>query len=616
MKSLRRSLLCLLACTLLPTLAGAAEAPPVEHKVDAEKKPWTSLDVRYAPRDFQFAVITDNTGGPRPGIFREAMEKAEMLQPAFIMSVGDLVDGYVDTEAELDAQWDEFMGYLEPLSMPFFFVPGNHDVGRPLWHQVYQKRVGPTYYYFLYQDVLFLCLDTNDGQNRNTGMSDAQLAWAKEVLEEHKDVRWTLVFQHKPLWFDNEAEWAREQPLFEGRKCTVFAGHIHEYVYEKKGNVEFVTMATTGGGSGMRGTALGEFDHLMWVTITDEGPKMAALELDGILPANFRDTALAQELMDFQRGTPIAAAPIIVEGGTFTAGATTLNVKNPSKTPLRFKALVEALDGILVTPSVIESIVEGGETLSVDLKLAADKGIELSKVQPVYLHWSGAYDQDNAPALKLNGQCRIMIDGMHSILPASGITVDGKLSDWASLPFEVRKPASIYTNEQAWKGANDATFKFATAYDDQYLYVAIECADDQVVPKGYKQYQEFALVYVNALLKPDAAKEEREKAFFSVAAGPGMSEYDMREFSDNAEAAPEGILRASTATDSTHSYEFAIPVAWLDTIQGGNWKNVQLNVAVNDHDPSDARLGVSVMFWRPQWESRNMYPQAGIFEKH
>ena len=45
------------------------------------------------------------------------MEKSELLQPAFIMSVGDLIDG-VDSEREgaaalLERQWTEFMTYLE-----------------------------------------------------------------------------------------------------------------------------------------------------------------------------------------------------------------------------------------------------------------------------------------------------------------------------------------------------------------------------------------------------------------------------------------------------------------------------------------------------------------------
>ena len=34
----------------------------------------------------------------------------------------------------------------------------------------------------------------------------------------------------------------------------------------------------------LRGNYFGEFDHITWVTMTDAGPSMANLRLDGILP--------------------------------------------------------------------------------------------------------------------------------------------------------------------------------------------------------------------------------------------------------------------------------------------------------------------------------------------
>ena len=34
----------------------------------------------------------------------------------------------------------------------------------------------------------------------------------------------------------------------------------------------------------MRGTSFGEFDHATWVTMTDKGPRLANLLIDGILP--------------------------------------------------------------------------------------------------------------------------------------------------------------------------------------------------------------------------------------------------------------------------------------------------------------------------------------------
>jgi len=48
-------------------------------------------------------------------------------------------------------------------------------------------------------------------------------------------------------------------------------------------------LATTGGGSRMRGVDFGEFDHATWVTMTENGPKIANLLIDGILPEDINN---------------------------------------------------------------------------------------------------------------------------------------------------------------------------------------------------------------------------------------------------------------------------------------------------------------------------------------
>ncbi|MCG7860655.1 hypothetical protein MD537_26985, partial [Flavihumibacter sediminis] len=70
----------------------------------------------------QFAILSDRTGGMVPGIFEDAVKKANQLQPQFIMSVGDLINGYSTDSILIDTQWKEFNQLLEPLSVPFFYV--------------------------------------------------------------------------------------------------------------------------------------------------------------------------------------------------------------------------------------------------------------------------------------------------------------------------------------------------------------------------------------------------------------------------------------------------------------------------------------------------------------
>jgi predicted phosphodiesterase len=591
------------------------QAPAIEHELTGDRLPWTSDKPRFAPKDFQFVVVSDNTGSPRPGIFKEAMEKADLLQPAFVISVGDLIEGYVDTEEELNAQWDEFMSFLDPLSVPFFFVPGNHDVGRKLWHDVYLERVGPSHYYFVYQDVLFLVINSNDNETMGTGYGAAQLAWVKEVLDKHPDVRWTYVFQHKPFWLQEKDEWAKAAPLFEGRKHTFFAGHIHNYAYAERGNIQYVTLATTGGGSAMRGAAFGEFDHLMWVTVTDEGPKMAAIALDGIFPADFRTPEIAAKLRSFRDRSAVTSKPVLLDENS-TSAAWEISITNPWDKPLRFKGMVEGPDGLSVTPSSITVVVPPESTLTKTITVSANAPLTPETLQPIAFHWTGIYDAFNAPPMQFSDIHRLLSEGKHEIVKREGVVVDGKLDEWGVLPYEVLQPAQIYTNELAWKGPQDLTYRFGLAHDGTTLFAALEVDDDDIKADGVKLWQDFALIFARAAGADPAATPLTEESIVSIVEGPDISLEEKRGYETNDSkhiAADLGGSSAFVVGEGRITYEFAIPLASLTKVSGASTEHIQFNIGVNDYDPSDARLGVSLLNWRPSWTGGAHFPESGIF---
>ena len=118
-------------------------------------KPWTSLDLNNDEKNFQFAIVSDRTGGHRPGVFMEGVHRLNLLQPEFVMSVGDLIEGYTEDLVELNRQWDEFDGFVEQLEMPFFYVPGNHDITNQVMEDLWKKRLGPTHLLFYLQRCTF-----------------------------------------------------------------------------------------------------------------------------------------------------------------------------------------------------------------------------------------------------------------------------------------------------------------------------------------------------------------------------------------------------------------------------------------------------------------------------
>ena len=212
---------------------GQAPLRPALQVEVAERNPWTHLRVNRNDEEFQFVIVSDRTGGHRPKVFSRAVELINLLQPAFVVSVGDLIEGYTEKLDQLQAEWREFDSFVHRLQMPFFYVPGNHDYSNPLQERLWKEKFGRPYYHFLYQDVLFLMVNSDDPPKTSEGhISKEQIEYFRRVLEGNPRVCWTLVFLHRPLWATQkvaETGWLEFEQLLTDRPYTVFAGHVHRY---------------------------------------------------------------------------------------------------------------------------------------------------------------------------------------------------------------------------------------------------------------------------------------------------------------------------------------------------------------------------------------------------
>jgi hypothetical protein len=386
----------------LPAVVAQEEAGHFESDVETEIKPWTHLNFYNDPKNFKFAIVSDRAGGVRPGVFEDAAKKLNLIMPEFVMSVGDFIPGNTADRAQLAKEWAEFDAELKPLKAPFFFVPGNHDINNDVMRDVWKERSGVPYYSFVYKNVLFLALDSTG--EKGEIIPEAQIALMKKALGKHPDARWTFVFLHHPLWLNPAPSgFSKIEALLKGRRHTVIAGHFHRYLHEFRNNTHYYVLASTGGSSELRGPRYGEFDHVTLVTVTDDGPVMANLTLDGILPHDVttRDDYDLTESLAQSADLPY----LVLTDSEVAASAGTMYVTfwNPAHRELQVRAKFAHAHEVRMEPSQIEMTLPARSEKVVVVNVNSSEAIPTKDPALLQLHWTMGFDLTKKDELYLSG---------------------------------------------------------------------------------------------------------------------------------------------------------------------------------------------------------------------
>ncbi len=409
--------------TLLPCLVHAQVNEMFSTDLTTDKNPWTNLDFFNDPNDFQFAIVSDRTGSPREGVFEDAMMKINWLMPEFVITVGDMIRGAKgEDKTTLDKQWSEHFERIDDLKMPFFHVAGNHDVKANNSYQVkyWNDLFGSTFYSFKYKEVLFLVLFTNEGTQI---LGDEQVKYFEDILAKNDDVRWTLVFMHHPLWrYPHMSNFEKVEEALDDRDYTVFAGHQHVYNHQERNKTNYYVLASTGGGSELLGDRFGMFDHITWVTMTDDGPILANLRLDGILPHDIANNRTEELSLALIKSVFYESKVFVDSNEDFMEGKAVVTYRNTSELPLRIEAEFMHDHYVQAFPKKISEVIPAQSLKQIVIDLKAIKPFSLEKKVALQLEGALGYLDDDHKNLSITGRTEIIIESSPiNIIPQSDV---------------------------------------------------------------------------------------------------------------------------------------------------------------------------------------------------
>jgi 3',5'-cyclic AMP phosphodiesterase CpdA len=178
--------------------------------------------------------------------------KAASGQPSFVLHTGDL------THLSKPSEFDTLQQVLAELSVPVFYVPGEHDVleddGRSYLERFGKETQGAGWYSFDHGGVHFIGL-VNVVNLKAGGLGrlgDEQLEWLEKDVKRLKGSTPIVVFAHIPLWsVYPEWGWGTDDSaralsyLKRFGSVSVLNGHIHQVMRKVEGHVSFHTAMST-----------------------------------------------------------------------------------------------------------------------------------------------------------------------------------------------------------------------------------------------------------------------------------------------------------------------------------------------------------------------------------
>ncbi|GHU80350.1 hypothetical protein FACS1894145_6600 [Bacteroidia bacterium] len=518
-----------------------------------ERHPYTRQAAPTADT-YRFIIIGDLTGGEEPGLFSTAIDRINELAPDFVITVGDLIEGYTMDKTIILEQWKQFHQSLDKLEAPFYYVPGNHDVTNPVLQAVWDSLYNDSYYTFHIQNDLFVVLNMfAPGKN---GLYPEQIEKISRDVKAHPPGGRIFLFSHAPLWEGNDDFLAELAPY----NVYYFSGHEHHYVHRTYKGQEHYMLA--GLATGERNLPeLGLFHNLMYVTASPKQVHLANIQLDGLLSPSIVDENSEKQVNLFlsRRWANIRPTMISDNSGIISS---VLTINNSSDYPLSVNTTPVETQGVKIH-NIDDFTVPSGSIQQVEVHMELSKGTSIDSLPAIGLRLDGTILQ---PGKQISAE----------IFSEWVIDRPRECSNQTDYNILCVHPGEVEESWD-WTGIEDGTFEYKVYSDRQFVYIDVKTQDDVLVKAS-----------------TNSSVTDKLSIYFSPDTVFNTKSYEVFDFFPD-----------SADSNSIHA-SLKIPVKKI--------KNncFRLNIAFTDADNS-INLDPAVIWWKPRWNSRRDYLGAGCF---
>lgn len=467
----------------------------------------------------RFAIIGDRTGGHEDGVYGSVLQEILRMHPEFVMTVGDMIEGYTEDTARIVEEWREYMEIIEPVDVPLYHTPGNHDITFESMKPLYERFIGSPYYSVDYRDLHIVVMDNSTGMGGNPSELDKdQLTWLETDLRSVPEDRTTLLFCHKPFWYNTLGRGLTDSLhlfLVENGVDAVFSGHFHRYFSGMYDGIKYTCIGSSGGGIDDHPLDFGY--QFAWVTVADGDISIAPIKAGSVLPWDQVKTEEMFLASSYDRKSIALTEPMPVgESGAPVNGEATVVIRNlhtslTADDTLRW----DIPDGWKVEPASVEYHVGPGDSVRIAVQVSSSNSLypvpTARAALPLRPGKSYPVREDLAVARKaVASYC------------SEPVSIDGRLEEsvWSAPVTELYEPTGKKT------GVEPTAIYFA--WDPEALYVAAHCRESMPDSTRAAAQERDGAVYYDDCIGLFLAPDPKGDTVYQIYINPEGVVFDQR----------------------------------------------------------------------------------------